>query len=122
MVAPWVLDEMKTADLRDKRLNNRLREGLSQLGGHPTASIPAACGGHAEMTAAHRLFDNEQATSEAILQPHVEATRQRIALPDAGRRARRAATSPLIRKEPNQLAQGTRQNRTDGAVATEWKP
>ena len=78
MVVPWVLDEMKTADLKDKRLNNRLREVLSQLGGHPTASIPAACGGHAEMTAAYRLFDNENATFEAILQPHIDATRQRI--------------------------------------------
>ena len=33
----WVLDEMKTADLKDKRLNNRLREVLSQLGGQPAA-------------------------------------------------------------------------------------
>ena len=79
MVVPWVLDEMKTADLKDKRLNNRLREVLSQLGGHPTASIPAACGGHAEMTAAYRLFDNEKATFEGILQPHADATRQRVA-------------------------------------------
>ncbi|MCH8251350.1 MAG: IS4 family transposase [Planctomycetes bacterium] len=79
MMVSWVLDEMKTADLKDKRLNNRLREVLSQLGGHPTASIPAACGGHAEMTAAYRLFDNEKATFEAILQPHFDATRQRIA-------------------------------------------
>jgi len=79
MVAPWVVDEMTTADLKDQRLNNRLREVLSQLGGHPTASIPAACGGHAEMTGAYRLFDNEKATFEAILQPHMEATRQRIA-------------------------------------------
>ena len=79
MVVPWVLGEMKTADLKDKRLNSRLREVLSQLGGHPTASIPAACGGHAEMTAAYRLFDNENATFEAILQPHIEATWQRIA-------------------------------------------
>ena len=79
MVAPWVLDEMKTADLKDRRLNKRLAEVLSQLGRHPTASIPAACGGHAEMTAAYRLFDNERATFEAILQPHIDATRQRIA-------------------------------------------
>ncbi len=78
MAVPWVLDEMKTVDLKDKRLNNRLREVLSQLGGHPTASIPAACGGHTEMTAAYRLFDNENATFEAILQPHIDATRQRI--------------------------------------------
>ncbi len=31
MVVPRVLDEMKTADLKDKRLNDRLREVLSQL-------------------------------------------------------------------------------------------
>ena len=79
MVIPWVLDEMKTVDLKDKRLNCRLQEVLSQLGAHPTASIPAACGGHAEMTAAYRLFDNEHATFEAILQPHIDATRKRIA-------------------------------------------
>ena len=79
MVIPWALSEMKTADLKDERLNNRLREVLSQLGGHPTASIPAACGGHAEMTAAYRLFDNDNATFEAILQPHIDSTRQRIA-------------------------------------------
>jgi hypothetical protein len=78
MVVPWVLREMKTADLKDKRLNNRLKEVLSQLGGHPTASIPAACGGHAEMTAAYRLFDNDNATFQAILQPHIDTTRQRI--------------------------------------------
>ena len=48
MVVSWVLNEMKTACLKDKRLNDRLREVLSQLGGHPTASIPAACGGHTE--------------------------------------------------------------------------
>ena len=79
MVAPWVMDEMTTADLKDKRLNNRLREVLSQLGGRPTASIPAACGGHAEMTAAYRLFDNAKATLPDILQPHADATRQRVA-------------------------------------------
>ena len=79
MVAPWVVDEMKTANLKDKRLNARLKEVLSQLGGRPTASIPAACGGHAEMTAAYRLLDNDKATFDAILQPHIDATRERIA-------------------------------------------
>ncbi len=42
MVIPWVIDEMKDVDLKDARLNARLAEVLSQLGGHPTASIPAA--------------------------------------------------------------------------------
>lgn len=79
MPAPWVRDEMKTVELNDKRLNHRLGEVLSLLAEHPTASIPAACGGHAEMTAAYRLFDNEKASFEHILAPHSEATRRRVA-------------------------------------------
>ena len=79
MLAPWVIDEMETVDLKDKRLNNRLGEVLSQLGGHPTASIPAACGGYAEMAAAYRLFDNGKVGFENVLQPHIDATRRRIA-------------------------------------------
>ncbi len=79
MAVSWVINEMATADLKDQRLNNRLREVLSQLAERPTVSIPAACGGHAEMTAAYRLFDNEKATFARILQPHTDATRQRVA-------------------------------------------
>jgi hypothetical protein len=45
MLSPWVLEEMKDVDLNDKRLNERLRSILDQLGGHPTASIPAASDG-----------------------------------------------------------------------------
>ena len=79
MVAPWVENEMTTVDLKDKRLNKRLQEVLSQLGAHPRASIPAACGGHAEMTAAYRLFDNPKATFSSVLGPHEVATQKRIA-------------------------------------------
>lgn len=79
MPSPWVLNELKTADLKDSRLNDRLMEVLSQLAAHPTASIPAACGGHAEMTAAYRLFDNPKTTLPGILAPHRDATRQRVA-------------------------------------------
>jgi hypothetical protein len=79
MLAPWVVDEMKTADLNDKRLDDRLRTVLSQLAAHPTASIPAACGGRAEMAAAYRLFDNEKATFDNILEAHTNATRIRMA-------------------------------------------
>ena len=39
MLAPWVMDETKTARLNDKRLNRRLAEVLSQLAARPTASI-----------------------------------------------------------------------------------
>ena len=79
MVAPWVAEEMKTADLDDERLNDRLRSVLDHLAARPTASIPAACGGYAEMTGAYRFFDNEKASFEKILQPHIEATRKRMA-------------------------------------------
>jgi hypothetical protein len=78
MLAPWIMDEMKTVDLKDKRLDKRLCEVLSQLAAHPTASIPAACGGRAEMEAAYRLFDNENLTFTNVLQPHQEASRRRI--------------------------------------------
>jgi hypothetical protein len=79
MLSPWVAEEVKDVALGDKRLNNRLAEILSQLGGHPTASIPAACGGYVETTAAYRFFDNDKVRFEDILQPHIEASCQRMA-------------------------------------------
>jgi hypothetical protein len=79
VLAPWVVDEMKSVDLKDKRLNARVQLILSQLAGQPTASIPAACGGHAEMTAAYRFFDNDKVGFDGVLKPHCDSTRTRIA-------------------------------------------
>ena len=79
MLAPWAVEEMRGARLEDKRLNERLTHVLSALGERPTASIPAACGGHAETIAAYRFFDNDRVTPERLLEPHYAATRQRIA-------------------------------------------
>lgn len=79
MLAAWITDEMKTVALPDKRLDERLRQVLSQVAARPTASIPAACGGRAEMVAAYRFFENENTSFDNILQPHREATRQRMA-------------------------------------------
>ena len=79
VLAPWVVEEMKDADLQDNRLNDRLAVLLDQLAGHPTPSIPAACGGYAEMMAAYRFFDNEKVGFENVLQPHIEATARRMA-------------------------------------------
>jgi Transposase DNA-binding len=79
MLAPWAVEEMKAADLADERLNKRVALILSALGQRPTASIPAACGGHNETTAAYRFFDNEKVTAQGVLQPHYDRTRQRIA-------------------------------------------
>jgi hypothetical protein len=79
MPTEWAVEEMKTARLNDKRLNDRLRALLSDLGAHPTASIPAACGGYREIAAAYRFFDNDKVRAENVLQPHIDATRIRIA-------------------------------------------
>ena len=79
MLAPWVVEEMKSSELNDKRLNKRLEELLSALGERPTASIPAACGGYADMLAAYRFFDNDKVTFERVLAAHCERTRERVA-------------------------------------------
>ena len=75
----WAMEEMIKADLGDKRLNKHLVGILSNLAERPTASIPAACGGHAEMTATYHFFDNPKVTWEKVIQPHQAATRQRMA-------------------------------------------
>ena len=79
MVTSWVHEEMKEANLNDKRLNRRMKEVLSALGERPAASIPAACGGFNEMTAAYRFFNNKKVTFEGVLAPHAARTLERIA-------------------------------------------
>src|SRR5262249_21517999 len=78
MLAPWIGQEMRTTALGDRRLNERLQEILDQLSKHPTASIPSACGGYAETTAAYRFFDNDRVTFAEVLRPHIDATWERI--------------------------------------------
>ncbi len=75
----WVVEETADVDLKDARLNARLRRVLEDLARRPTASLPAASGGHAEVTAAYRFFDNDKAVPEEILAGHIAATRRRIA-------------------------------------------
>jgi hypothetical protein len=80
MLAPWVIEEAKNVDFKDKRLNERFTGLLSELGSHPSKSIPACYGGGAaEVTAAYRFFDNDKVCFENVLQSHVEGTRRRVA-------------------------------------------
>jgi hypothetical protein len=65
----WAEEEVKAANLGDKRLNRRLGKVLEHLGQHPQISIPAACGGWAETLGAYRFFDNEKATFEDAKTP-----------------------------------------------------
>lgn len=59
----WVEDEMKTINLGDESLNNRLKSLLNALSQSPLESIPVACGGWAETKAAYRFFDNKNVTA-----------------------------------------------------------
>lgn len=79
MIAPWAKEEVDAADLGDERLDARLELLLSALGERPNISIPAACGGRAEMEAAYRFFDNDKVTFDKVLQPHIARTLQRVA-------------------------------------------
>jgi hypothetical protein len=74
----WVVDELRTADLGDQRLNQRLALLLDRFSCRPTASLPAACQGRNELEAAYRFFDNPKADYHAVLAPHRDATLARI--------------------------------------------
>jgi hypothetical protein len=80
MLPLWVIEEMINVDLEDKRLDKRFKRVLAALGAHPTASIPAACGGYAETTAAYRFFANGKVTFGNVLQPHLDSTMRRVAV------------------------------------------
>jgi hypothetical protein len=70
--------ETKDSDFGDKRLSVRLQLIAKELGKQPNLSIPGATSGRAEMEAAYRFFDNPKVTAEKILQPHYEASVDRI--------------------------------------------
>jgi hypothetical protein len=79
MIAPWAKEEVAAVDLGDERLDSRLELLLSALGSRPNLSIPAACGGRAEMEAAYRFFDNDKVAFDKVLAPHIVRTLQRVA-------------------------------------------
>jgi Transposase DNA-binding/Transposase Tn5 dimerisation domain/Transposase DDE domain len=79
MIAPWAEEEVALADFGDKRLDDRLVTLLSDLGSRPNLSIPAACGGRAEMKAAYGFFDNDKVTFEKVIEPHIDRTKERMA-------------------------------------------
>jgi hypothetical protein len=74
----WVIEETKSANFGDKRLNKRLGSILSNFGETPTKSIPATFQSWGETIAAYRFFNNDDVTDAKILAPHREATLERI--------------------------------------------
>jgi len=74
----WIIEELETVKIGDKRLDTRLSILLDRFGEKPTASIPGACKNWAETIAAYRFFKNDSVSVESILKPHRDATIQRI--------------------------------------------
>ena len=74
----WIVEELKTVDLPDGRLNDRLALLLDRFSANPSASLPQACKGRAELEAAYRFFDNPRTNPDNILAPHRDATLERI--------------------------------------------
>ncbi|MCK4870409.1 MAG: transposase [Gammaproteobacteria bacterium] len=62
----WIIEELTTLSLGDKRLERRAEKVLAQLSRNATDSIPTACGGAGETKAAYRFFDNDRVSSDLI--------------------------------------------------------
>ena len=81
----WLYDRalgqgrIRGAHFGDERLDDRMAILLSDLGNRPILSIPAACGGRAEMKAAYRFFNNDKVTFEKVIEPHIAQTKERMA-------------------------------------------
>ena len=74
----WVEEELGTANLRDRRLTQRLLLVAQRMFDSPDKSLKATSRGWAEVMGAHRFFENEKVTEEAVLAPHREATLHRV--------------------------------------------
>lgn len=70
--------EVANSNFEDERLNERLKALITGLGIDPTRSLPRAFD-EAGLEAAYRFFGNHRVTPEAILAPHIEATKARCA-------------------------------------------
>ena len=106
-------DEVRAAVFGDQRLTKRLGKVIEELGEKPNMSVPAATHGRAEMEAAYRFFDNDKITPEKILQPHIEATLDRISQTDVALLVQDTTDLDLTR--PKQQVKGT------GRLATETR-
>ena len=74
----WAQRELGGAELGDARLSKRLVVLANRLAEQPSASIPQACKGWAEMQAAYRFLAQDRLDWRDILQPHWDASAQRM--------------------------------------------
>ena len=75
----WAEEEFGGARLGDERLNQRLKTLARDFYANPQAQIPEACQSRAKTKAAYRFFGHPNTTMKDLLEPHYQATVQRIA-------------------------------------------
>jgi Domain of unknown function (DUF4338)/Transposase DNA-binding/Transposase Tn5 dimerisation domain len=75
----WAEGEFGQARLPDQRLRKRLLTMARDLYARPQAQIPEACQSRAKTKAAYRFLDHAETGMDTLLEPHYQATRQRIA-------------------------------------------
>jgi hypothetical protein len=74
----WAEGEFGRARLPDERLRKRLLTMARDLYARPQAQIPEACQSRAKTKAAYRFFDHRETSMEILLEPHYQATCQRL--------------------------------------------
>jgi hypothetical protein len=74
----WAKEELKYADLGDRRRNRRLVKIVSDLAAHPHASIPEACGNWAATQGCYDLWSNPRVKACEIRAAHQRSTLERI--------------------------------------------
>lgn len=73
-----VIDEVRGAELGDRRLEERLQRVVRAVFRAPSSSFPAMAGTDAELEGTYRFFSNKRVTPAAILAPHQRATSERV--------------------------------------------
>jgi len=77
--ADWAEEEFGGARLGNKRLRERLLTLARDFYARPQANLPQACQTRARTKAAYYFFQHPDTGMDALLAPHYEATRQRVA-------------------------------------------
>lgn len=75
-------DEFQSCQFGDTRLSKRARRLAEAFSHKPNISIPAALQTRSDIEGCYRFFNNDKVSPEKILQPHIEATYERIAQVD----------------------------------------
>jgi hypothetical protein len=74
----WIVEELATADLGDKRLLKRMELILERFAESPGESIKSTFRSWTEVMGAYRFFDNEKTSVAGVLRPHQDAALERV--------------------------------------------